>query len=522
MHPAHRGFSDAGHYRGSLRRYGLPFVTITVIAFALSILSAEDPKHVLFFCGWGVAVVGLGLAWLQPKLWVAAPFGALGGALLVRAGADGLDAGIGPLLLIPILAMAVYGSRKALMLMIGVILTAIFVVHLLIVDGDVQMTSTWRQDLILIVLATVLGIVIQDLVTHMRRERNLAEERGEMIESLSEVTRRIATSRNAGKTLCAVAVEETPATGVALFSFDGDYTGLVATEGGRADLLEEMATASILRGDGVSEARYRDGDEGMEYLSLPFEALEPDLIICQPVTAEKRVVGSLLLAYSGTEPGDGIPVTLLAAEASIAIRHHQVTEQLDHLATTDPLTGIDNRRGWERMIQRNLGQARRHKRPLCLAMLDLDRFKAYNDAHGHQAGDDFLRRTAATWEAMIRVDDHIARYGGEEFVLTLPNTRLEGGKAIVDRLRESLPETGDPDHQPTCSAGIAEWDGSETVRELVARADQALYHAKEAGRNQTVSLDSSASFEHPADPAGNVDGPSGTAEESLSEEASAD
>lgn len=497
MHPAHRGFSDFGHYRGSLRRYGLPFVGITIVAFALSIVAADEPNHLLFFGGWAVALVCLALAWFQPKLWILAPFGALAGALLVRAGADGLDAGIGPLLLIPVLAMAVYGSRKALSIMIAVILIAILVVHLLVVDGDIQVTSTWRQDIILIVLATVLGIVIQDLVTRMRRERNLAEERGSMIESLSDVTRRIATSRNAGQTLCEVAVGETSATGVALFSFDGEYTGLIATEGGRMDLLEEMATSPLLSGDGESEARFRDGDEGMEYLSLPFQALEPDLMICQPVTSEERVVGSLLLAYSRTEPDSGIPVGLLAAEASIAIRHHQVTEQLEHLATTDPLTGIDNRRGWERMVQRNVGQARRHKRPLCLAMLDLDRFKGYNDAHGHQAGDDFLRRTAATWEAMIRVDDHVARYGGEEFVLTLPNTRLEGGKTIVDRLREALPETGDDEHQPTCSAGIAEWDGSETVRELVARADQALYLAKESGRDRTVTLEATAERSDP-------------------------
>lgn len=489
MHPAHRGFLDSGHYRGSLRRYGLPFVGITVIAFALSLIAADDAKHALFFGGWALALACLGLAWFQPTLWILAPFGALAGALLVRAGADGLDAGIGPLLLIPVLAMAVYGSRKALMLMIGSILIAIFVIHVLLVDGDVEVTAAWRQDVILVVLATVLGIVIQDLVTRMRRERNLAEERGEMIESLSGVTRRIATSRDAGKTLCEVAVEETPATGAALFSFDGQFTGLIATVGGRSELLEEMVTSSLLRGDGESENRYREGDDGAEFLSLPFAELEPDLIICQPVNSEERVVGSLLLAYSGRGPDSGIPVELLAAEASIAIRHHQVTEQLEHLATTDPLTGIDNRRGWERMIQRNVGQARRHKRPLCLAMMDLDRFKSYNDAHGHQAGDDFLRRTAATWEAMIRVDDHVARYGGEEFVLTLPNTRLEGAKVIVDRLREALPETDDTENQPSCSAGVAEWDGSETVRELVARADQALYLAKEGGRDRTMTLE---------------------------------
>jgi diguanylate cyclase (GGDEF)-like protein len=123
-------------------------------------------------------------------------------------------------------------------------------------------------------------------------------------------------------------------------------------------------------------------------------------------------------------------------------------------------------------------------------MLDPDHFKAYNDAHGHQAGDDFLRKVALDWEERTRIEDHIARYGGEEFVITLPNTDIAGAKVIVERLRTGLPEPGQEDEAGiTCSAGIAEWDGSETVRELVARADQALYQAKESGRDRTVSVE---------------------------------
>ncbi|HRV61194.1 MAG TPA: GGDEF domain-containing protein, partial [Solirubrobacterales bacterium] len=97
------------------------------------------------------------------------------------------------------------------------------------------------------------------------------------------------------------------------------------------------------------------------------------------------------------------------------------------------------------------------------------------------------------WEERTRIEDHIARYGGEEFVITLPNTDLEGARVIVERLRTDLPlPSEDRSSGITCSAGIAEWDGAETVRELVARADQALYQAKKEGRNRTVAVESSA------------------------------
>jgi len=343
MHSAHRGYADVSDYRRNQVRYGVAFVVITAICFAVTVIAAPETDWLLYLGGWVLALACVGLAWVHPSLWLFAPFGALSGAILVRAGTDGLGAGMGPLLLIPILAVAVYGSRRALFVVVGFVVGTVVLAHILGAEESTEITPIWRQDIVLAVMATVLGVVIQDLVTRMRRERNLAEERGRMIEEL---------------------------------------------------------------------------------------------------------------------------------------------------AMTDPLTGIDNRRGWERAIQRSVGQARRHSQPLSLAMLDLDHFKAYNDAHGHQAGDDFLRKVALNWEEMTRIEDHIARYGGEEFVLTLPNTDLEGAKVIVERLRAALPEPGqDLDTRITCSAGIAEWNGSETVRELVSRADQALYMAKETGRDQTVAVE---------------------------------
>jgi diguanylate cyclase (GGDEF)-like protein len=114
-------------------------------------------------------------------------------------------------------------------------------------------------------------------------------------------------------------------------------------------------------------------------------------------------------------------------------------------------------------------------------MLDLDRFKLYNDRHGHQAGDRFLADAAIAWRVALRPYDILARYGGEEFSVILPGCEIGDGVALVERLRAQTPEG------ESCSAGIAEWDGEEPAEVLVGRADAALYRAKRAGRDRTVS-----------------------------------
>ena len=151
--------------------------------------------------------------------------------------------------------------------------------------------------------------------------------------------------------------------------------------------------------------------------------------------------------------------------------------QVRRLARTDSLTGVPNRRAWDEELPRELARAARSRQPVCVALLDLDHFKQYNDRHGHQAGDRFLKEAAAAWQAMVRRTDLVARYGGEEFAILLPDCHLDSALEIAERLRTAQPEG-------TCSLGVAQWDGREDVTSLVARADRALYAAKEAGRDR--------------------------------------
>ncbi|HLB61934.1 MAG TPA: GGDEF domain-containing protein [Actinomycetota bacterium] len=198
------------------------------------------------------------------------------------------------------------------------------------------------------------------------------------------------------------------------------------------------------------------------------------------------VVGPLLLmpGTSGQWPRT-IVLVLIATAVGVGVqklfaylRAHAA--QLDLLARTDPLTGVSNRRAWDEQLEEQLLAVKKLGQPLCVALIDVDHFKDYNDSKGHQAGDRLLKEVTAWWRNQLRDGDILARFGGDEFGIILPGCPLEAAHRILERLSEGMP----PD--ATCSTGLVSWNGIESHGELVARADQALYGAKEAGRNRIV------------------------------------
>jgi diguanylate cyclase (GGDEF)-like protein len=150
------------------------------------------------------------------------------------------------------------------------------------------------------------------------------------------------------------------------------------------------------------------------------------------------------------------------------------------LARTDALTGAANRRTWDHELSRACQHARDHHRRLCLAILDIDHFKAFNDTFGHQAGDELLQQAVAAWSTALPAGAFLARYGGEEFAILLPDHDVHQAGAVITILRHRTPLG------QSFSAGVVgrSRNDAPTPTTLVAAADKALYRAKRNGRDQ--------------------------------------
>jgi diguanylate cyclase (GGDEF)-like protein len=186
--------------------------------------------------------------------------------------------------------------------------------------------------------------------------------------------------------------------------------------------------------------------------------------------------------FVGTVASLGLMTALVAlmTRRELILRH-----ALAAAANTDALTGLLNRRGIEPELQRLVADPG----GLAIVMVDLDHFKRYNDRHGHLAGDAALRRVARALDGAARAGDHVARFGGEEFTVALPGADAGAARAYADRVRTALRGEGVAEElRLTVSAGVAVLglDG-RSIDDLLRRADEALYHAKAAGRDRVVS-----------------------------------
>ncbi len=170
-----------------------------------------------------------------------------------------------------------------------------------------------------------------------------------------------------------------------------------------------------------------------------------------------------------------IGCTVAGSLRALTRETEKLTSQLRQEAVIDPLTGLMNRRGWKDAAERELAGARRDGTPLTLAMIDLDHLKEVNDAHGHDEGDRALCDVADLLRASLRASDVLGRIGGDEFVALMPDAQDDRAVEAVGRAQSGASE------RARFSAGVAPWDGKESLEELVRRADVALYAAKVAG-----------------------------------------
>lgn len=267
---------------------------------------------------------------------------------------------------------------------------------------------------------------------------------------------------------------------------------LVTVEDQRGALLAAAET-NLAAPDRAALAAARQGSSGL----IQTSGADAELIAYAPIPRVGWGVTAEIAASNAFADVDTLRFTVIAFAVPLGLvliigawllnrtlRFWQRAEaEVRRLAAVDPLTGIYNRRSWDEQLARELARARREHRPLSVAMIDLDHFKRFNDQNGHPAGDRLLAETAAVWRSTIRATDVLARYGGEEFAAALPDCPLDQAIGIMERLGSVMPMG------QTLSAGVACWDGVESASALMARADRALYLAKEQGRNRVIIAD---------------------------------
>jgi len=252
------------------------------------------------------------------------------------------------------------------------------------------------------------------------------------------------------------------------------------------------AVADLQRYIAVHEAvEQRNHSQQAELLRAQFDA-ERTTLENRRLNAEKelrdRQVAALLQARRWQWTAIALGGLLLAVLGALVMRQFDRMRRLRELASTDPLTGVANRRSIELHGDASLIHARALGQPLCVLILDIDHFKRINDACGHLAGDQVLARVARACQDALRQPDRLGRIGGEEFLVVLPNTRTAQALAIAERLRTTLRALDLADIGAgltvTASIGVAELDADDVdLKALVQRADRALYGAKHGGRD---------------------------------------
>ncbi len=212
-----------------------------------------------------------------------------------------------------------------------------------------------------------------------------------------------------------------------------------------------------------------------------------------PISAGGVVLG--VLAVYGekkdkfTEENEAL-LAMIGNQISVAVLNAQLYQKTLDLAQHDGLTGLANRRYLMERLHQEVELAERYQTSLSVIMLDLDKFKSFNDSYGHVKGDELLKAFSSMVKKAVRSTDIPGRYGGEEFCVVLPNTSVKGALVIAERIRAAMEalriplEDGQPPVGRTASIGVAEFSAGDSIEKLLSHADAALYQAKEAGRNR--------------------------------------
>lgn len=338
---------------------------------------------------------------------------------------------------------------------------------------------------------------VQDITEQIHAERE-----SEKLSTIVEIQRDIALSElDLEKTINEVAEAAMTVTG-------GNGAAVQLAENGEmiyrgtSGILEEFLGQSLPIEDSLSGQSYQQDEIIICHDTQTDERINesdfrPDInfrsALFVPLSYENTTFGILKVASEVPfffEDDDRDTIELLSGLLSSQI--YQSLKFQDTLleARTDELTGLANRRRIMENLSQEIDRAERYDHDLSLILLDLDHFKLINDDHGHVVGDQVLRQVGTLLSEEIRTSDAVGRYGGEEFIIVTPEVGAEEAAELAERIRSSLSQIEfegteeDEIFKVTCSAGVASYHESLSPKTLISRADQAMYYAKEQGRNQ--------------------------------------
>ena len=250
--------------------------------------------------------------------------------------------------------------------------------------------------------------------------------------------------------------------------------------------------AAVLRGQYIRE---QDFSTSSYYRGADNPLFKKGYFVSIPLMIEKEVVGVLNINdvdQDSFNVGDLGFILNLSELIAMSISNAVLYEQTKKLAVTDGLTGISNRPNMEQSLLSEFERSKRYNSPLSVVLLDVDHFKDVNDSYGHQKGDEILVTFASILKKFCRANDIAARYGGEEFLMILPQSNAQGAFKIAERVREEIMKMSfvgnDSKFSVTTSCGVAELnrDYMKNTDQLINVADNAMYEAKNSGRNKTI------------------------------------
>lgn len=455
----------------------LPFALLWVVAICLPVALPDSVARPGWLAASGLLALATGLSILfSPtshgyREWRILPVLAICLAVMMLTyGTGGTGRGYGQaLLLLPVIWQGLYGRQRDTVLAVVAVGVAL-VAPMVLLDGypvDVELPRA----VVLVLVSALVGAVLQSLMRSLRAN-------DQVLTNLSLAVRDLYAADDPRTLLCEIVASLAGAPVVVLLERQEGELVLTAAVGYERPADGPRITMEHAHGRG----------QALDTGAIVFEAeVAPDRLLPGsrlhvPIASTDTPTAVVTAIWPSVQPQPPSIVlgalALVGADAGVALDRFDLLAQLAEQARRDGLTGLPNRREWDDVLAREIARAERSGRPLALAVLDLDRFKDFNDRHGHLAGDDLLRNAARAWRTSLRAPDVIARWGGEEFAVLFPDSTADEAVVVLRRLRAVTPE------DQSFSAGVVQYEPGEEPASMMAAADALMYEAKDEGRDQ--------------------------------------